>query len=58
MANNIRIALAGNPNKLYNALKIHTADAAQVTVKGVIAPVYAAGFMLLHYFAKKVASMR
>ena len=50
--------LAGDPNKLYNALKSHTSDAAQVRVKGVYAPVYAAGFMLLHYFAKKVANMR
>ena len=50
--------LAGDPNKLYNALKSHTSDAAQIHVKGVLAPVYAAGFMLLHYFAKKVATMR
>ena len=50
--------LAGDPNKLYNALKSHTSDAAQIHVKNVLAPVYAAGFMLLHYFAKKVANMR
>lgn len=50
--------LAGDPNKLYNALKTHTPDAAQVVVKGAYAPVYAAGFILLHYFAKKVASTR
>ena len=50
--------LAGDPNKLYNALKSHTSDASQVRVKGVLAPVYAAGFMLLHYFAKKVANTR
>lgn len=49
--------LAGDPNKLYNALKSHTSDAAQIHVKNVLAPVYAAGFMLLHYFAKKVANM-
>lgn len=50
--------LAGDPNKLYNALKNPTADASQVVISGVYSPVYAGGFILLHYFAKKVAHMR
>lgn len=51
-------ALANNPDKLFAALKTHTPDASQIRIDGVHAPVYAAGFMLLHYFAKKVSSMR
>ena len=50
--------LAGNPSKLFNALKSHTPDILKVTVKDVNAPVYSAGFILLHYFAKKVANTR
>lgn len=49
--------LANNPAKLRAALN-PTSDAGQVRIQGVRAPVYAAGFMLLHYFAKKVANTR
>lgn len=46
--------LANNPDKLRAALN-PTPDAGRVRIQGVNAPVYAAGFILLHYFAKKVA---
>lgn len=49
--------LAANPDKLRAALN-HAPDAWQVRVQGVLAPVYAAGFIFLHYFAKKVANIR
>lgn len=49
--------LAANPDKLHAALN-PTPDAGQVRVHGVLAPVYAAGFIFLHYFAKKVANTR
>ncbi|MBR1858201.1 MAG: hypothetical protein IJ797_01725, partial [Selenomonadaceae bacterium] len=47
--------LAGDPNKLLASLAPH-ADAYQIVVDGVNAPSYAGGFMLLNYFAKRVAN--
>ena len=43
---------AKNPDLLRAALN-PTSDASRVIIRGIHAPVYAAGFMFLHYFAKK-----
>lgn len=50
--------LASDPNKLYKALHTHTTNASSIAISGVYSPVYAGGFMLLNYFAKKVSNTR